>query len=119
MRFKLDENLDPRLALLFEQAGHDAETVLSESLSGAIDDVIFQACKAEGRCLVTLDLDFSNPLHYPPSPMSGIIVLRPARPILPLIRAAIASLLLALASQNVQGKLWIVEPGRIREYDPG
>jgi predicted nuclease of predicted toxin-antitoxin system len=30
MRFKLDENLDPRLAPLFAEGGHSVETVLGE-----------------------------------------------------------------------------------------
>jgi len=34
---------------------------------------------AEGRCLVTLDLDFSNPFLFPPEDYAGIVVLRPRR----------------------------------------
>jgi predicted nuclease of predicted toxin-antitoxin system len=118
LRFKLDENIDPRLASLFAQAGHDAETVLGEALLGATDDAIFQACQNEARCLVTLDLDFSNPLRFSPLRTSGIIVLRPVRPILPLLQVIVKSLLIALNTRSAQGKLWIVEPGRIREYEP-
>jgi predicted nuclease of predicted toxin-antitoxin system len=116
LKFKLDENLDPRLVVIFEQAGHEASTVLSEAISGAPDETVFGVCQHEGRCLVTLDLDFSNPLRFPPAGTEGIVVLRPMRPVLPLIQATLASFLPALADRPVQGKLWIVEPGRIREY---
>ncbi|MCE5230373.1 DUF5615 family PIN-like protein [bacterium] len=116
MKFKLDENLDPRLVTIFEAADHDASTVLSEAISGADDDAIYRICRAEGRCLVTLDLDFSNPLRFPPALTAGIVVLRPYRSILPLIQTSVASLLDALKARSIDGKLWIVEPGRIREF---
>lgn len=118
MRFKLDENLDVRLAALFEQAGHDADSVASEDLCGSEDGVIYEACKRTRRALVTLDLDFSNPLRFPPAPTAGIIVLRPPRPILPQIQATLAAALPNLLENSLEGRLWIVEPGRIRLYDP-
>ena len=47
-----------------------------------------------------------------------MIVLRPARPILPAIRATLVSVLPQLKTRPLKGMLWIVEPGRIRVYDP-
>ncbi|MBW1942097.1 MAG: DUF5615 family PIN-like protein [Deltaproteobacteria bacterium] len=38
MKFKLDECLDVRLAVLFYDAGHDIQTVYQEKLSGAPDE---------------------------------------------------------------------------------
>lgn len=38
---KLDECLDVRLARLFEDAGHDAETVFSEKIAGAADRILY------------------------------------------------------------------------------
>jgi hypothetical protein len=46
MRFKLDENLGRRCQGLFRAAGHDAQTVLEESLSGATDRQIYDACRS-------------------------------------------------------------------------
>jgi predicted nuclease of predicted toxin-antitoxin system len=66
LKFKLDENLDVRLAHLMIEHGFDADTVLGESISGISDEGIFDACKKTGRILVTLDLDFANPLRFPP-----------------------------------------------------
>ncbi|MGH9962769.1 MAG: DUF5615 family PIN-like protein [Pyrinomonadaceae bacterium] len=40
------------------------------------DKDVIQVCLAESRCLVTLDLDFSNPLRFRPAEYSGIAVIR-------------------------------------------
>lgn len=85
---------------------------------GAEDDRVFGVCRAEGRVLVTLDLDFANPIRYPPGLTEGVVVLRPLRPVLPLIERLLRELLPALNSQALQGTLWIAEPGRVRIYDP-
>lgn len=118
MRFKLDENLDPRLASLLAEGGHDVQTVLSEGLSGETDEVIYRVCLQERRTLVTLDLDFSNPLRFPPGKTQGIVVIRPHRPTLPQVRAVLNNVIGPLKSGQVTGRLWIVEPGRIREHQP-
>lgn len=67
MRLKLDENLGDRIAQLCRQAGHDTVTVREQGMSSAGDVEVLSACKSEERCLVTLDLDFSNPIVFPPS----------------------------------------------------
>ena len=118
MRFKLDENLDPRLVELFRTGGHDVETVKDERLSGVSDDKLFRVAIAEERTLVTLDLDFSNPLRYPTKGSAGVIVIRVARPLLQLIETAVTGALTRIKEGQVLGRLWIVEPGRIREYTP-
>jgi predicted nuclease of predicted toxin-antitoxin system len=118
VRFKLDEHLDPRLAELVGEGGHDVETLVREGLAGADDDAVYDACRREERTLITLDLDFSNPLRFPPSVTEGIVVVRPPRNVLPMIRATLASALPDLKTRPLKGRLWIVEPGRIRVYDP-
>jgi len=118
VRLKLDENLDLRLVPFLAAAGHDVDSVRDEKLSGQPDRVIYETCRENARTLVTLDLDFSNPLRFPPAPSGGIVVLRPPRPVLPMIRATLASVLPDLSARSLQGRLWIVEPGRIRLYDP-
>jgi predicted nuclease of predicted toxin-antitoxin system len=118
MKLKLDENLDRRLVPLLEADGHDVDTVPAEGLSGAEDDAIYAACQTAERALITLDLDFSNPFRFPPGDTEGILVVRPPRVVLPAIRATLASVLPQLKTLKFKGTLWIVEPGRIRIYDP-
>jgi hypothetical protein len=119
MRFKLDENMDPRLAPLLAEGGHHVDTVLSEGLLGKSDEIIYAACCAEGRTLVTLDLDFSNVLRFPPSQTEGILVIRPPLALLPLIRVTLQGAIKQIKSGRLTGRLWIIEPGRIRVHDPG
>lgn len=118
MRFKLDENFGTRCLDLFAAAGHDACTVWSQQLHGATDDQLFSVCLTEGRALVTLDLDFTNLLRFPPARIAGLAVLRlPARPSHTLLRQTVQTLLDGLDREPITGKLWIVEPGRIRIHD--
>ena len=118
MRFKLDENIYTRLAAWLKSKGHDAETVETEGLTGSEDNLIYSTCVQEKRALVTLDLDFSNPLRFPPQATEGVVVLRPRRPTIALITAMLTGLLPSLEMNPLHGRLWIVEPSRIRVYEP-
>lgn len=81
MNIKLDENLGNQAIELFKEAGHEVVTVSEQNLGGATDDDLIEACRTEGRVLVTLDLDFSNVLRFPPERYAGIAVLRVPHPI--------------------------------------
>ena len=118
MRFKLDENLDGRIVPLFADRGHDVDTVLAEGLSGSADEQIYATCRDTARTLITLDLDFSNPFRFPPAQTQGIVVVRPPRPLFAAIRATLVSVLPELQTRSLAGRTWIVEPGRIRVYEP-
>lgn len=76
MQFKIDENLPIEIAEVLADAGYDAETVYDEHIAGIKDEGIKDVCIRENRVLVTLDMDFSDIRTYPPSELSGIIVLR-------------------------------------------
>ena len=67
MKLKLDENLGRRARQLLVAAGHDVATVHEERLGSASDDEVIQVSRREERCLVTLDLEFGNPLRYRPT----------------------------------------------------
>jgi predicted nuclease of predicted toxin-antitoxin system len=114
MRFKLDENLPPSALEWLRGLGHDVMTVYDQGLQSANDPTVLAACHGERRVLVSLDLDFSNILVYPPEQYAGLIVLRLHRP----GSRAVLSLLQRIAphfdSEPVAGRLWIVDEKRIR-----
>ena len=115
MKFKLDENFSGRIKQLFLEAGHEVDTVRDEVLQGSPDELIYQTCNAEGRCLVTFDMDFTDIIRFPPENTSGIIVLRlPINPNLLTVRQLIRQALKALQTDPIEGNLWIVQAGRIR-----
>jgi predicted nuclease of predicted toxin-antitoxin system len=117
MKCKLDENLGAEVARILRGAGHDVTTVRDQDLGGVSDNVLYDVCRRERRCLITLDLDFSNVLRFSPEPTAGIVILRPpGRVLLPAIMALTKVFLEALKRELVNGRLWIVEPGRIRVH---
>ncbi len=80
---------------------------------------MIEVCHAEKRCLVTLDLDFSNPLRFDPQKYSGIAVLRlPPRATPSDLHDAVRTLIGGLEREDIIGKLWIVQRGRIRVHQP-
>ncbi len=104
MKFKLDENIGQRGREILTGAGHEVATVGSQSLTGAGDAELIQVCSAEGYCLVTLDLDFANPLVFLPSRYPGIAVLRlPDRASREHLLALVRTLAIALASESIRG----------------
>jgi hypothetical protein len=114
---KLDENLGRRVRDLLSRAGHSVATVSDEGMNSAADSDLIEVCRRERRCLVTLDLGFANVLHYDPRRFHGIAVLRPPAKLTAGDLERLADVLShALEARSLRGKLWIVEPGRIREY---
>jgi predicted nuclease of predicted toxin-antitoxin system len=117
VRLKLDENLNERGRALLVAAGHEVSTVVGQCLQAAADDALAEICRREGRGLVTLDLDFANPLRFRPANYPGIAVLRlPKRATAEDLLRTIGTLARALEANPLAGKLWIVEEGRLRIY---
>lgn len=117
MRLKLDENIGQRGVILLKQAGHNVATVVEQGLASTPDDNLIKVCRQEQRCLVSLDLDFSNPLRFKPSDYCGIAILRlPPRPEPQDLLDTLKTLIGGLEREDITGKLWTVQKGRIRIY---
>ena len=113
-RFKLDENLPTAVKATLVEQGHDALTVLDQSLGGNEDKKIAAVCSEEDRILVTFDLDFSDIREYPPGSNPGIWILRPATQSIDKCVALVRDALAYIETESPERALWIVEPGKIR-----
>lgn len=113
-RFKLDENLSRNVETELQTAGHNVKTTLQQGLGGSHDAVLLDACRTEGRILVTFDLDFANIRAYPPDQQHGVWVLRPPTQSIQDTLDALRSAVELLGQESADGKLWIVQPGRVR-----
>jgi len=117
VKLKLDENLGNEARTALEAGGHDVSTVPQQQLQGALDDELIRHCQREGRSLVTLDLDFANPLRFKPTDYPGIAILRlPTKPTSKVLSELVRTLVAALTHESLTGRLWIVEVGRLRIY---
>jgi len=117
MKFKLDENLGTLGLRVFVQSGIDCMTVDQQYLRGKPDHHIATVCATEQRCLVTLDLDFANPISFPPRDSAGLAVLRPHGIATDrVIDGLVQSLIHFAQGESLHGKLVIIEPTRIRVF---
>ena len=116
--FKIDENLPVETASLLKRYGHEAQTVNEERLAGGRDERLSEICRREKRVLMSLDLDFADIRTYPPARSPGMIVLRLASQDKPHILAIVEQLAPLLIREPIEGRLWIVDEGRVRIHGP-
>ena len=114
MRLKLDENLPVEMAKLLRQAGHDAVTILEQSMGGDLDPDVVAVCRAESRALVTFDTDFADIRAYPPGDYAGLLVFRLRQQDKPHSLAVLRRILPLLDREDIDGQLWIVEEEWVR-----
>ncbi len=117
IKFKIDENFGKSIQEIFLKEGYDVHTIYGEGLQGADDNKIYNICCKEQRCLITLDLDFSDIVRFPPNKTGGIAVIRtPKNSSFTLLKKMIKQFIKMLNKMSVKKKLWIVEIGRIRVH---
>ncbi|MBN2534406.1 MAG: DUF5615 family PIN-like protein [Spirochaetales bacterium] len=117
MKIKLDENLGNRGKEIFRENGLNVQTVHDESLCSVSDTTLITKCREENRVLVSLDMDFANPLIFKPSLYSGIAVIRlSSEPTPEELYECVLLLANKLKNTDITGKLWIIQKKVIREY---
>ncbi len=112
MRFKIDENLPVEAAELLQRASHDALTVHEQNLRGELDPKLREICAAEGRTLITFDLDFSDVRTYRGTP--GCILLRLHTQDRERVLRTLQQIVPLLQREGLANRLWIVEEARVR-----
>jgi predicted nuclease of predicted toxin-antitoxin system len=114
MKFKLDENLPAELLADLHAAGHEAQTVPEEGLTGAPDPTVLKRVRSEGRVLLTMDRGIANVRVYPPEHYAGIILFRPGTSGRGAVLTFIRRYLPALFQADLPGHLLVVSERAIR-----
>ncbi len=106
--------LGRRVADQLSADGHDAIHLGQQGLGRLTDEEIFAKAMAEGRIIVTADLDFGAILARTGSTTVSVIVLRIANPradrVVPLVRCVLAD----VAADLTRGAVVLVEEMRFR-----
>lgn len=118
MRIKLDENLPAGLVPLLTDLGHEVDTVPAEGIGGEDDDVVWRTVQADGRFLVTQDLDFSDARKYAPGTHHGLLVVRLPQPGRSALLHRVASLFQTEAVDTWSGCLVTATPTKVRVRRP-
>ncbi len=112
MRFLVDECLPLDICDVLASLSFDALHVTRTALRGSSDDLIWDEAAAQGRILVTADLDF--PLRREPQP-PGLIMLRFPDTFSRLDIAGLFRWFVERAGlEHAEGNISVVQPGRVR-----
>jgi len=114
MRFLTDENVYPQIVESIRQLSHDVLDIKEQNLFSISDGDVIKMAQNTGRILITFDKDFSNIIMYPPCQYPGIIVLRLSRLMIEDAVNQLIEFIRRLSVEQINGKLAIVEPDRVR-----
>jgi predicted nuclease of predicted toxin-antitoxin system len=116
---KLDENVPDSVATTLRDAGHDVALARDEQLVGADDERVLSVATAEGRVLITLDLDFTDIRRHPPQATPGIVVFRLHAQTITAMRLAATACGALMQREPIAGRLWILDESRLRIWPAG
>jgi predicted nuclease of predicted toxin-antitoxin system len=115
MRFLVDNALSPAVAVLLQQAGHDAIHVRAIALQRAEDAVIFDRAAEDDRVVVSADTDFGALLATRAAQKPSVIQFRGRGSRLPeALARTILSNLPQISEALAAGSIVTFEPSRIR-----
>lgn len=114
MKIKLDENLPVEVGGLLTQIGHSVDTVHDEGLRGHSDSDVWAAAQADGRFLITQDLDFSDARRYRPGTHFGILLVRLREPTRRRLLDRLSGVFQRIDLRDWHGCLVVLSESRIR-----
>jgi predicted nuclease of predicted toxin-antitoxin system len=113
--FLIDASLPRSAAQVFAARAIAATDVRDIGLTAAKDETIASYAKSNQMAIVTRDGDFGDIRNYPPHEYAGILVVDvPDHFTAPQIVAVLAAFFEASAIDDLNQKLIILEPGRVR-----
>lgn len=118
MRIKLDEHLPVGLVPLLSALGHEVNTVPAEGIGGEEDDVVWRTAQADGRFLITQDLEFSDSRKFAPGTRHGLLLVRLPQPARIAQQERVASLFRTEAVDTWSGCLVTATPRKVRVRRP-
>jgi predicted nuclease of predicted toxin-antitoxin system len=110
-RFLLDQNVPLASAVRLRQAGHDVIQVQA----GESDVAILESARSQARVVVTYDRDFGFLAFRTGAVMPPGIVYFRSQPVVPESTAIDLLAILDTPGVVLEGRLTVVEPGRVRQ----
>jgi len=115
MTLLIDENLSPRVARLFLEAGHDAAHVVEVGLDNTDDPLILAAAADDARTIVTADTDFGALLAARGTASPSVVMHRSSDHLTPDEQARlVATVLTRVCDELEDGAIASVTSERIR-----
>ncbi len=114
MKLLLDMGLAPRTADYLNQLGHDASHLRDRGQARLADHEIMREAEAEGRIVVTFDLDFARIIAIQRLARPSIILFRLERFTTDEVHAILAGLLATYESELFAGAIVVVDAHRVR-----
>jgi len=114
MRLLVDGCVDIRVGKWLRDRGHDALHLAEQGLERLPDEEIFRKAAAEGRCIVTFDLDFGEIAALTRGAEASVILLRLADPGWERVVERLSSVLAVSAAAIAEGAVITVEEARHR-----
>jgi predicted nuclease of predicted toxin-antitoxin system len=114
MRFLIDANLTPDLAVSLREHGHDAVHLFERGIGELDDEPIVQLADGEDRILITLDLDFARLLALTAAVRPSVILFRTDNGRPEILEALLLKAIAAHARDLRAGVLLTIEEHRVR-----
>ena len=118
MKLKLDENLSRHLKTRLNDLGHDVSTTADENLLSQPDTVVAAAAYAEGRILLTLDIEFADLRKYQPGTHPGIVLVRPSSFVPLTVNRYVENFVRDTDLEKLQGCVVVVDSTKVRIRRP-